>query len=535
MSQMRRMSSLGGSAANSRASLAPQRQSMAPSKKRQSMAPKSRKSMGGRKSASRCSPSPPRPPPPSRPLGPTAPRAVQKLGGLTDTRRPYRRRSLVGDAAPRKKTDPRPIKDKKFMSESIKQVIRFLTEQGARLRPEPCAPRATHLDTPAARPGYEQQISPKILKTPTSKDFRDIFSFLCSCYDPNHKPKENIQEEVTTMMAQMKYPFTISKSALQSVGSPHTWPHLLAVLQWMIELLEYDSGVQDQADDFEEEDSEKFFFGHLVRAYDAFMSGADDEDGAQDAELEERFEMRNEAVQADLERLDEENAALRAEIEKLQSQEAEVQANEARRDEMRNDVQSFQKLCAQLTTHKAKMEETLEEKRGEVAEAKAELEERQRERDELGEMVSQQEMSVGDVQRLQHDKATMDENLRRAQEEKENCDDELRECEAAVKAVTDALDEAIQAYHKRAEALKLLPQTAKYADGVDFSIKFDRMAEVGEMVDKDLKHDIKPRLGEVKQRLVNKCHEVEDEKYDATEKVSSLLPPGLWLCSQPCP
>ena len=40
MSQMRRMSSLGGSAANSRASLAPQRQSMAPSKKRQSMAPK---------------------------------------------------------------------------------------------------------------------------------------------------------------------------------------------------------------------------------------------------------------------------------------------------------------------------------------------------------------------------------------------------------------------------------------------------------------------------------------------------------------
>ena len=63
----------------------------------------------------------------------------------------------------------------------------------------------------------------------------------------------------------------------RSVGSPHTWPHLLAVLQWMIELLEYDSGVQDQVDDFEQEDSEKFFFGHLVRSYDAFMSGADDE------------------------------------------------------------------------------------------------------------------------------------------------------------------------------------------------------------------------------------------------------------------
>ena len=67
--------------------------------------------------------------------------------------------------------------------------------------------------------------------------------------------------------------------------------------------------------DFEQEDSEKFFFGHLVRSYDAFMSGADDEDGAQDAELEERFEMRNEAVQADVERLDEENAALLAQCD----------------------------------------------------------------------------------------------------------------------------------------------------------------------------------------------------------------------------
>ena len=80
MSQMRRMSSLGGSAANSRASLAPQRQSMAPSTKRQSMAPKSRKSMGGRKSASRCGPSPPRPRarPPARPNG--SPHRA-KLGG----------------------------------------------------------------------------------------------------------------------------------------------------------------------------------------------------------------------------------------------------------------------------------------------------------------------------------------------------------------------------------------------------------------------------------------------------------------------
>lgn len=36
-----------------------------------------------------------------------------------------------------------------------------------------------------------------------------------------------------------RYPFQISKSNLTAVGSPHTWPSLLAALTWLVELLNY--------------------------------------------------------------------------------------------------------------------------------------------------------------------------------------------------------------------------------------------------------------------------------------------------------
>ena len=34
-----------------------------------------------------------------------------------------------------------------------------------------------------------------------------------------------------------RYPFSISKTALVAVGSPHTWPSLLASLIWLVDLL----------------------------------------------------------------------------------------------------------------------------------------------------------------------------------------------------------------------------------------------------------------------------------------------------------
>lgn len=52
--------------------------------------------------------------------------------------------------------------------------------------------------------------------------------------------------KVRDMLKTLGYPFTISKSSLSAVGSPHTWPPILAMLVWVIELLNYLEKLQDE-------------------------------------------------------------------------------------------------------------------------------------------------------------------------------------------------------------------------------------------------------------------------------------------------
>lgn len=60
--------------------------------------------------------------------------------------------------------------------------------------------------------------------------------------DPNLVARNmgKIEDDVPVLYKRLRYPFGISKSALFAVGSPHTWPGLLAALTWLVELLNYE-------------------------------------------------------------------------------------------------------------------------------------------------------------------------------------------------------------------------------------------------------------------------------------------------------
>jgi SMC interacting uncharacterized protein involved in chromosome segregation len=432
-SAMRRttLGGMGGSSTNTRAlSLA------GPPSRRMSEMPGKRATMGGRKSS-------------------------------------IRRKSSLGRQSTgterRIKTDPRPIKDKKFMAESIKKVIVYLTQSGAfPLPPLSPAQRSPSRHLPpccsTSHPppwlhgaGYDNQISPKILHSPTQKDFMNIFIFLVSQFDPNNpglRPPSkkggaapSIPDYVVREMKRLQYPFTISKSALQSIGSPHTWPHLLAVLSWMVELLQYEMRKDEAGNEFEAEDNgmNKFFFEHVVGAYEGFLSAPDCEDEdeaealeqarveAEDQELMEQFQLRDGDTQAEVEQLQEQMASLQAEIEVLSNDQSEFEEQVQKRDDMRGDVVRFEKLIEQLEQHKEMMTEKIAQKRDAREQQESELAEVLAETGALQAQVSQQEMSVGDVQRLVVEKQAIDEELHRVTEAKMSLNSELQDAETGMK------------------------------------------------------------------------------------------------------
>lgn len=112
--------------------------------------------------------------------------------------------------------DPRPIRDRQFKDQSVHKIIGYLQESG-----------------------YPQHVIQKTLTTPTQKEFVSIFQYLYHKFDPNFQFAKKMDEDVLTCLKALKYPFadTISRSQLTAVGSPHSWPNMLAVLTWMVEML----------------------------------------------------------------------------------------------------------------------------------------------------------------------------------------------------------------------------------------------------------------------------------------------------------
>lgn len=112
--------------------------------------------------------------------------------------------------------DPRPIREKSFQLNCIKNLISFL-----------------------AKSGYDKPISQKILTAPSTKDFQSIFKFLYFQIDPTYEFGKKFEDEVPGLLKGIRYPFAgdISKSSLLAVGSIHAWPALLAMLNWIVELV----------------------------------------------------------------------------------------------------------------------------------------------------------------------------------------------------------------------------------------------------------------------------------------------------------
>ena len=80
------------------------------------------------------------------------------------------------------KSDPRPLGEKSFMHQEIRNLIRFLSDHN-----------------------YDYAVSPKLLLRPTGKDFQQILQFLFGQVDRNFRFGAKFIDEVPTMFKGLWY------------------------------------------------------------------------------------------------------------------------------------------------------------------------------------------------------------------------------------------------------------------------------------------------------------------------------------------
>uniref|UniRef100_A0AAQ5YRQ8 Kinetochore protein NDC80 n=1 Tax=Amphiprion ocellaris TaxID=80972 RepID=A0AAQ5YRQ8_AMPOC len=148
-----------------------------------------------------------------KPQSGTSERRTSFFGARTSGAGMPRNSIMSGFGGTEKIKDARPLHDKSFVQQCIRQLHEFLTEQG-----------------------YPGTLSSKTLQSPSTKEFVKMFEFIYRQLDPTFEmPNSKVEEEIPALLKALRYPFVLSKSSMYSVGAPHTWPQALAALVWLID------------------------------------------------------------------------------------------------------------------------------------------------------------------------------------------------------------------------------------------------------------------------------------------------------------
>ncbi|KAJ3391310.1 kinetochore-associated Ndc80 complex subunit ndc80 [Entophlyctis sp. JEL0112] len=442
-----------------------------------------------------------------------ASRATMAVGGLAGQPGGRRSSTLLGrpsnigallGAQPVVTKDPRPIRDKQWQANAIRGLISFLVQAGFNQIP----------------------VSPKTLQAPSAKDFAAIFKFLYAQLDPHHLFVKKFEEEVPAILKGLKYPFCdqISKSHLQSVGSMHAWPSLLAMLSWMVELIlccdQMDSQIEIEEDPSAQ--GEKVFFDYLTKAYSTFLAGDDDYDNM-DNELIANFDRKNEKIVKDIEKLKSEYDVLSKEFASLRDSESPLAIAERESATLASDIEKFKQYISHLELKKQKLEDQVKVVEEELGIQESELEKQTIEKVELAAIVDSQEISPADVDRMTSEREQLVRTLEGLAKKTEDTNKLFWEKEMAVQKKMDQLEKLVHSFNTMAYDLGFLTPGSEDAEGVNFELEvFFTASKLDEMVSVDLHNKIKPLLLKVRSKYNASAHAFEDEAIAAQEYLDRL-------------
>ncbi|XP_073322666.1 kinetochore protein NDC80 homolog isoform X1 [Pagrus major] len=368
---------------------------------------------------------------------------------------------MSGFGGTEKMKDARPLHDKSYVQQCIRQLHEFLTEQG-----------------------YPGTLSSKTLQSPSTKEFVKMFEFIYRQLDPTFEmPNSKVEEEVPAILKALRYPFVLSKCSMYSVGAPHTWPQALAALMWLIDnvKIKWSSSKQEllftdfceDSDNIEEgAEYNKLFVDYTAETYCKFMQGDDtfeEEDETFLVKLKRLYNV-DEAVLATME---EKYKILSDEVERLEKENQTDRLMNKRMERMKRqaDLKQLQSYRISLESFKTNLENKASELNDELEHTVSHLETLKHEQDELQHRLQNQKFTPADVERINREKRELQQTIASLSTSLEDAEQHKWNEEIAFAKLKDKAELKLAEYHKLARKLKLIPLSAENACGHDFEIR----------------------------------------------------------------
>ncbi|XP_040335215.1 kinetochore protein NDC80 homolog isoform X2 [Leopardus geoffroyi] len=328
--------------------------------------------------------------------------------------------------------DPRPLNDKAFIQQCIRQLCEFLTENG-----------------------YAYSVSMKSLQAPSVKDFLKIFTFLYGFLCPSYElPDTKFEEEVPRIFKDLGFLHTAMKESSPLFDDGQPWGE------------ETEDGIMHN----------KLFLDYTIKCYESFMTGADSFE-EMNTELQSKLKDLFNVDASKLESLAAKNKALNEQIARLE-QEREKEPNRLEslrklKTSLQADVQKYQAYMSNLESHSAILDQKLNGLDEEISRVELEYETMKQENTRLQNIVDNQKYSVADIERINHERNELQQTINKLTKDLEAEQQQLWNEELKYARGKEAIETQLSEYHKLARKLKLIPKGAENSKGYDFEIKFN--------------------------------------------------------------
>lgn len=369
--------------------------------------------------------------------------------------------AMSGFGGTEKIKDVRPLHDKSYVQQCIRQLHEFLTEHG-----------------------FPGPLSSKTLQSPSTKEFVKMFEFIYRMIDPTFEmPSQKVEEEVPAILKALRYPFVLSKSSMYSVGAPHTWPQALGALMWLIDNVKITCSLSKQEllfTDFCEDDDNiedgveynKLFFDYTAETYAKFIQGEDTFEEDDEAFVNKLKKLYN-VDEAYLASVEEKHAYLSQELERLEKESQTDRLMSKRMDKVKlqSDLKKLQSYRSNLETFKTNLESKATELTEELSNTASHLESLKHEQGELQVLLKNQKFTPADVERINREKNELQQTISSLSKSLEEAEQHKWNEEIALAKTKEKMELRLAEYHKLARKLKLIPSSAENACGHDFEIK----------------------------------------------------------------
>nr|XP_043634120.1 kinetochore protein NDC80 homolog [Erigeron canadensis] len=279
----------------------------------------------------------------------------------------------------------------------------------------------------------------KLKPLPSNKDIIETLKFIVArldrLIDNNNNNNSNnnsySEEEIFLVLKIWNCPVKITKSALKAPGTPHSFPSVLGVLYWLVQLDTF-------TDNHIVNDSQSRLFtkdavnSYTLNTYLHYIRGDDDAMEAEDEHFMAKLQKEKNSVEENVNMLEANVKDLEGKLEAMKSGPTLRETKEEEKSLLEKDVVKFNGIIEQLQVRDANMEKQIEEQKKEMGVKKEETNRTLAENEELTKKVEEQSINMRDAERMKRELQLVERDVGEAEIERNQWEEKCWDVNTAI-------------------------------------------------------------------------------------------------------